>query len=158
MRMHWVVMWAVLAAGSAVADEWQLVIDGGPAQPITLESFRYGTKSSTKPGLTELVFTRPASAATTPLMLGRLQSQQAFAQATFTLTRSGMPAPPPLQTVTLFEVTVTAVQLTGSGADLSETIFLRFNRLERVTNIYGANGLMTGSARLKWNLTTGVVE
>ena len=75
MRMHWVVMWAVLAAGSAVADEWQLVFDGGPPQPITLESFRYGTKTSIKPGLTELVFTRAASAATTPLMLGRLQSQ-----------------------------------------------------------------------------------
>lgn len=156
MRMHWVMMWAVLWAGAAGAQEWQLVIEGGPPQPITLESFRYGTKTSTKPGLTELVFTRPASAATTPLMLGRLQSQQAFAQATFTLTRLGVPAP--LQTVTLFEVTVTAVQLTGTGADLSETIFLRFNRLERVTNVFGATGLMTGSSRLKWNLTTGVIE
>lgn len=155
MRMHWVVMWAVLSAGAAGAQEWQLVIDGGPPQPITLESFRYGTKG-TKPGLTELVFTRPASAATTPLMLGRLQSQQAFAQATFTLSRVGVPAP--LQTVTILEVTVTAVQLTGTGADLSETVFLRFNRLERVTNIFGVNGLLTGSSRLKWNLTTGVVE
>jgi type VI protein secretion system component Hcp len=132
------------------------VIDGGPPQAITIESLRYGTKASIKPGLTELVFTRPASAATTPLMLGRLQSQQAFAQATFTLTRAGLPAP--LQTVTLLDVTVTAVQLTGSGADLSETVFLRFNRLERVTNIFAVNGLLTGSSRLKWNVATGVVE
>ena len=156
MRMHWVVMWAVLSAGVAGAQEWQVVIDGGPPQAITIESFRYGTKTSIKPGLTELVFTRAASAATTPLMLGRLQSQQAFPQATFTLTRVGVSAP--LQTVTLLEVTVTAVQLTGSGADLSETVFLRFNRLERVTNIFGVNGLLTGSSRLKWNVATGVVE
>lgn len=156
MRMHWVVMWAVLSAGAAGADEWQVVIDGGPPQAITLESLRYGTKTSTKPGVTELTFTRPASAATTPLMLGRLQSQQAFPSAIFTLNRMGVSLP--LQTVTLFEVTVTAVQLTGTGADLSETIFLRFNRLERLTNVFSANGLVTATSRLKWNLVTGVAE
>lgn len=158
MRTSWLTLMACLTAGAANAEVWQLVFDGMATTPqsATVETLRYATKTSTKPLMSELVFTRPASS-TTPSMLARLQSQQPFTRATFTLTRSGQALP--VQTVTLFEVTVTAVQLAGTGTALTETIFLRFSRLERVTNIFSAlTNQLLGSARLDWNLATGVAE
>lgn len=157
MRMHRVLLLTALAASSAFADEWQVVVDGitPTGQTVTIESLRYGTKTGTKPGVTELAFSRPVSP-TTPLMLGRLQSQQAITKVTFTLTRVGVSAP--IQVVTLSDVTVTAVQLTGNGTGVSETIFLRFNRLERLTNTFGVTGMVSGTTRLDWNILTGVAQ
>ena len=156
LRIHSLLVLAALAASSAVAQEWNVVIDGVPAtaQPVAVESLRYGTKTGTKPGVTELVFTRAVSPST-PIMLGRLQSQQPFGRAIFTLTRGALSAP--LQVVTLSEVTVTAVQLTATATSQTETIFLRFNRLERVTNIISATGSVS-STQLNWNVATGAVE
>ncbi len=157
MRMHRVLLLTALAASSALADEWQVVVDGitPTGQTVNIESLRYGTKTGAKPGVTELSFSRPVSP-TTPVMLGRLQSQQPITKVMFTLTRAGLSAP--LQIVTISEVTVTAVQLTGSATGVNETIFLRFNRLERLTNTFSAAGMVSTTARLDWNILTGVAQ
>ena len=157
MRMQRVLILTALAASSALADEWQVVVDGitPTGQTVNIESLRYGTKTGAKPGVTELSFSRSVSP-TTPVMLGRLQSQQPIAKVMFTLTRAGVTAP--VQIVTISEVTVTAVQLTGSATGVNETIFLRFNRLERLTNTFSAAGMVSTTARLDWNILTGVAQ